>query len=206
VNTSGVIQQRFVYTAYGLPVFLSSSFTTSSNTAAWEVLYAGYRFETATSLMHVRHRVLNPALGCWAQRDPIGYCGGVALYTYANSTPLQHTDPFGLLILNIGILITLPVWQIAAILALLGLSLFALYKLLKCVPIEIDIPNVRVKTWKMCWCCDVTPLGTWGEFRYEISNCRSTTVVDCKSQVSSYCLAAGTLEGKYDEIPYGPPI
>ena len=41
VSTSGVIQQRSVYTAYGLPVFLSSSFTAGSNTAAWEVLYAG---------------------------------------------------------------------------------------------------------------------------------------------------------------------
>ncbi|MFN5899485.1 MAG: RHS repeat-associated core domain-containing protein, partial [Planctomyces sp.] len=82
VNTSGVIQQRFVYTAYGLPVFLSSSFTAASNTAAWEVLYAGYRFETATSLMHVRHRVLNPALGCWVQRDPMGYADSSALTAY----------------------------------------------------------------------------------------------------------------------------
>ena len=77
---------------------------------------------------------------------------------------------------------------------------------LKCGPIEIDIPKFRVKTWKMCWCCDVTPLGTWGEFGYENSNFRSRIDVDCKSQVSSYCVAVGTVDGKYDNVPYGPPI
>jgi RHS repeat-associated protein len=96
VNTSGVIQQRFVYTAYGLPVFLSSSFTSGSNTAAWEVLYAGYRFETATSLMHVRHRVLNPALGGWVQRDPVGYADGESLYMYVRGSALTATDKSGL--------------------------------------------------------------------------------------------------------------
>jgi len=98
VNTSGVIQQRFVYTAYGLPVFLSSSFTSGSNTAAWEVLDAGYRFETATSLIHVRHRVLNPALGCWVQRDPRMRPTPFDLFAYANLTPYRHTDPSGLVV------------------------------------------------------------------------------------------------------------
>jgi len=97
VNTSGVIQQRFAYTAYGLPVFLKSSFTNGSNTAGWEVLYAGYRFETATSLMHVRHRVLNAALGCWVQRDPIGYADGYSLYSYCRLSPLKFSDSSGTL-------------------------------------------------------------------------------------------------------------
>jgi len=96
VNTSGVMQQRFVYTAYGLPVFLTSSFTAGSNTAGWEVLYAGYRFEPATSLMHVRHRVLNPALGCWVQRDPIGYSDGLNLFSYVQMAPLHYVDGFGM--------------------------------------------------------------------------------------------------------------
>jgi RHS repeat-associated protein len=95
VNTSGVIQQRFVYTAYGLPVFLSSSFTSGSNTAAWEVLYAGYRFETAISLMHVRHRVLNPALGCWVQRDYLKYIDGGNLYQYCRHSPITLLDSTG---------------------------------------------------------------------------------------------------------------
>jgi RHS repeat-associated protein len=89
-----------VYTAYGLPVFLNSSFTSGSNTAGWEVLYAGYRFETATSLMHVRHRILNSALGCWVQRDPLEFSWFSSLYEYADSAPLSFTDPSGEFALN----------------------------------------------------------------------------------------------------------
>jgi len=111
VNTSGAVQQRFVYTAYGLPVFLNSSFTAASNTAGWEVLYAGYRFEIATSLMHVRHRVLNVALGTWIQRDPMGYADTANLYMYAAGMALTMTDPAGLVV---------PVWVGAALLLLLG--------------------------------------------------------------------------------------
>jgi len=95
VSTSGAMQQRFSYTAYGLPVFLKSSFTNGSNTAGWEVLYAGYRFEAATSLMHVRHRVLNLAFGCWVQRDPIGYADGASMYQYVASTPYATSDATG---------------------------------------------------------------------------------------------------------------
>ena len=98
VNTSGAVQQRFAYTAYGLPIFTNSTFTAAGNTAAWEVLYAGYRFEAATSLMCVRHRVLNAALGCWVQRDPIGYADGKTLYMYAGARVVIATDPSGLLL------------------------------------------------------------------------------------------------------------
>ena len=44
VNTTGTVQQRFVYTAYGMPLFLNASFVSASNTSGWEFLYAGYRF------------------------------------------------------------------------------------------------------------------------------------------------------------------
>ena len=68
-----------------------------SNTTSWEVLYAGYRFETATSLFHVRHRVLNAALGTWVQRDPLGLAAGISLYQYAAVSPTNLTDPSGLI-------------------------------------------------------------------------------------------------------------
>jgi RHS repeat-associated protein len=125
VNTSGVIQQRFVYTAYGLPVFLNSSFTSGSNTAGWEVLYAGYRFETAISLMHVRHRVLNPALGCWVQRDPLGLTAGINLYAYCSNNSLIDVDPAGLV--PLWVLPALALLQGCLIGAAIGLTLQTLY-------------------------------------------------------------------------------
>ncbi|MEZ6129849.1 MAG: hypothetical protein R3C59_14295 [Planctomycetaceae bacterium] len=57
IDTSGTVQQRFNYDAYGMPEFLTSGFAASTNTKDFEVLYAGYRFENATTLFHVRHRV-----------------------------------------------------------------------------------------------------------------------------------------------------
>ncbi|MEZ6129144.1 MAG: RHS repeat-associated core domain-containing protein [Planctomycetaceae bacterium] len=97
INTSGTVQQRFNYDAYGMPEFLTSGFVASTNTKDFDVLYSEYRFENATTRFHVRHRVLNVALGGWAQRDPIGYTDGVNLYQYVVGSPIDEVDPSGLL-------------------------------------------------------------------------------------------------------------
>ena len=55
--------------------------------------------------MHVRHRVLNAALGCWLQRDPIGYADGLSLHEYVSSLAVTMIDPncqFGFIITIIG--------------------------------------------------------------------------------------------------------
>ncbi|MEZ6129146.1 MAG: RHS repeat-associated core domain-containing protein [Planctomycetaceae bacterium] len=96
IDTSGTVQQRFNYDAYGMPEFLTSGFAASANTKDFEVLYAGYRFENATTLFHVRNRVLNVALGCWVQRDPIGLAFAYNLYAYVDLAPLNQIDPSGL--------------------------------------------------------------------------------------------------------------
>ena len=79
-----------------MPGFLTSTFSTSTNAKDFEVLYAGYRFEDVTTLFQVRHRVMNFVLGCWIQRDPIGYTGGLNLYTYVLNAPLSNVDSSGL--------------------------------------------------------------------------------------------------------------
>ncbi len=58
--------------------------------------YAGYRWDPATSLNHVRHRVYNPEMGRWTRRDPIGYVDGVNLLRYSRGSPLESSDPSGL--------------------------------------------------------------------------------------------------------------
>jgi len=78
-NTGGDIQERYAYSAYGVPVFLDAAFEPTSPAFDWETLYCSYRYESATGVFHVRHRVLHPELGNWVQRDPSGYAGGMAL-------------------------------------------------------------------------------------------------------------------------------
>ena len=96
IDSTGAVQERIAYTPYGVPSVLTPSFTQRpSSSYEWESLNAGYRLERVTSLLHVRHRVLNSSLGSWLQRDPLGLHAGVNLYQYVDSAPIDHVDPFG---------------------------------------------------------------------------------------------------------------
>jgi RHS repeat-associated protein len=59
-------------------------------------LYAGYWWDDAIGLYHVRHRVYRPEWGRWLQRDPLGYAPGWNLYQYVNGMPWRSVDPMGL--------------------------------------------------------------------------------------------------------------
>ncbi len=98
-NTTGAVQQRFAYSAYGQPTFLTASFSSSTNTKGWDNLYAGYRWEPTSQLFHVRNRIYNPMIGTWVQRDPLGLRWGTNLYSYCSLMPVRHVDPLGLKIL-----------------------------------------------------------------------------------------------------------
>ena len=96
-DTSGDVQERYVYSAYGSPRVLTPAFATrASSSFAPDVLYAGYRYEQATGLYHIRHRVYQPELGCWVQRDPLEYEVGLNLYCYVRNMPPSRLDPTGL--------------------------------------------------------------------------------------------------------------
>ena len=84
---------RVVYQPYGQ--IRSTCAAASGDLDNWEHYFAGYRRDDDTGLYLVRHRVYQPELGCWVQRDPIGYSGGINAYEYALSTPCVHADPFG---------------------------------------------------------------------------------------------------------------
>ncbi len=59
-------------------------------------LYGGYWWDAALELYHVRHRVYDPRLGRWLQRDPLGYAAGSNLYSYVMNQPGRFVDPLGL--------------------------------------------------------------------------------------------------------------
>jgi RHS repeat-associated protein len=89
---TGIVQERFAYDAYGTPTVLTLTFANrSSSSFAWEILYAGYRWDSEARCYQVRNCILIPGFG-WIQRDPIG---GMNLYEYALDNPLVHTDPSG---------------------------------------------------------------------------------------------------------------
>ena len=47
------------------------------------------------SLLLLTHRYYDPATGRFVNRDPIGYDGGINLYTFAGGNPVNKTDPDG---------------------------------------------------------------------------------------------------------------
>jgi RHS repeat-associated protein len=96
-DTSGTIQERYRYNAYGVPTFLGSSFAVVSWTTSsfdWEILYAGYRWDAEYGGGSVRNRIVLPLIGAWLKRDPAQ--SSTNLYLYAASSPCSYTDPLGL--------------------------------------------------------------------------------------------------------------
>ncbi|SED85827.1 RHS repeat-associated core domain-containing protein [Rhizobiales bacterium GAS191] len=56
--------------------------------------YTG-RENDGTGLLNCRARYYNPAWGRFVSEDPIGLRGGINVYAYANSNPVQLRDPSG---------------------------------------------------------------------------------------------------------------
>ncbi|MBN8629082.1 MAG: hypothetical protein J0M17_26725, partial [Planctomycetes bacterium] len=98
VNTSGGVQERYRYTAYGEPSFLNPNFTTRALGGAynWETLYVGYRWDAGTGIYPVRFRYLNPLLGMWITKDPMEPASESNFYRYASDNPANSVDPLGL--------------------------------------------------------------------------------------------------------------
>jgi RHS repeat-associated protein len=96
-NASGTIQERYAYAAYGVPTFADAAFVVrGSSSYQWETLYAGYRWDAAAWIVHIRNRCYQPVTGVWSQRDPIGYIGETSLYVYVSNSPLTYCDHTGL--------------------------------------------------------------------------------------------------------------
>jgi len=94
-DITGTVQERYAYTAYGVPQFLDSGFNAISSSAyAWEILYCGYRYDPAVALYKVRARDLHSLLGSWLRVDPVK--AETNLYRYLGNNPMVLVDPSGL--------------------------------------------------------------------------------------------------------------
>jgi RHS repeat-associated protein len=73
VDTSGNVQERYIYDPYGAATILAPNWTTrSSSNYGWIYLHQGGRLDTATGLYSFRFRDYSPSLGRWVELDPIG--------------------------------------------------------------------------------------------------------------------------------------
>ena len=152
-DTSGDIQERYVYSAYGTPRVLTPAFATrASSSYGVEVLYAGYRYDAESGIFYVRNRIYHPGLGCWMQRDPIGFADAMNLHEYSQSTPCSSSDPSGLLtrcqcliLTGLGFVVAFASCAIAYGVALLGCSTTALAP-----PVAAACAILVTGLWMLC--------------------------------------------------------
>jgi len=96
-DTSGAIQERYGFDAYGVGSVLTPSFALRLGTLFdWETMYGGYRLDRECGLYQVRYRNLHTLVGNWITRDFQKDFNGQSLYEYVYSMPLGFVDATGL--------------------------------------------------------------------------------------------------------------
>lgn len=96
-DASGVVKERYAFSAYGVRTLLNSDFTVrSSSECGMEFAFQGQFIDVESGLMNYGYRYYSPQLGRWTCKDPIGEEGGVNLYVMSLNCPLNLVDRFGL--------------------------------------------------------------------------------------------------------------
>jgi RHS repeat-associated protein len=97
-GTSGIVQERYGYAAYGVPTVLTPAFASRlASLWDWETRCGGCRLDKESGLYQMRHRSYHPSLGTFVSRDPLlTIINNINLYRNAENNPCSLTDPTGL--------------------------------------------------------------------------------------------------------------
>ncbi len=85
----GQVAASYVYDSFG-------KLTASTGTVTNPFQYTAREFDSETGLYHYRARYYDPMSGRFLSEDPIGMAGGMNVYRYVDSNPINGTDPSGL--------------------------------------------------------------------------------------------------------------
>ncbi|MDF1710867.1 MAG: RHS repeat-associated core domain-containing protein, partial [Akkermansiaceae bacterium] len=97
INTSGVVQERYGYEAFGAVRYMTGTFGDLTSSAFdWNWLFHGEFLDVNTGLYNYGYRYYHPQLGRWPSRDPIGERGGVNLYGMVGNDSVNWVDFLGL--------------------------------------------------------------------------------------------------------------
>ena len=115
-DNTGTVVEAYDYGDYGQPEFSSppanpgqatgEQLDVTASPLGNPYLFTGRRWDEELGYYYFRNRYMDPALGRFVSRDPIGLWGDAANlgngYTYAASNPWSMVDPFGLCGGNVG--------------------------------------------------------------------------------------------------------
>ena len=97
LNTSGVMQERYAYSAFGVRRIMAADFSPRSTSLfAWYFGFQGQFRDAETGWSNYGYRFYVPLLGRWINRDPIAETGGLNLFALAGNHPNQSVDFLGL--------------------------------------------------------------------------------------------------------------
>lgn len=98
-GATGLVVERYHYDPYGKVEIYDGLWTPLAvQESAFDnvYLFTGRRLDPEIALYYYRARYYDPQLGRFISEDPIGYRGGLNLYTYVRGNPVRFVDPSGL--------------------------------------------------------------------------------------------------------------
>src|SRR3984957_8527769 len=99
-DITGVVQERYVYRAFGDVSYYNGSFRPISSSAYdWAFFFGFYSLALESFLFSVRNRYYHSSLGRWLTRDPLWDAElkqGSNLYWYVQNNAVNIVDPSGL--------------------------------------------------------------------------------------------------------------
>ena len=94
-SSTGAVQERYAYTAYGQPTIANATGTILTASAVNNrYLYTGREWDNVIGQYHYRARMYDAGLGRFCSRDPSKYFDGLNIYQ--NRFVNHGADPFGL--------------------------------------------------------------------------------------------------------------
>jgi RHS repeat-associated protein len=99
-NAAGDVQERYDYDAYGQPSIMDANWDAQSSPVGNPYMFTGQRYDSESSLYNYRNRYLEPKVGRFLTRDPLGAWGDPMNlgndYSYVGNNPASYVDPLGL--------------------------------------------------------------------------------------------------------------
>ena len=89
-NSTKAVVQSYVYDSFGQIISQTGSITNPYT-------FTGREYDPETGLYYYRARYDDARVGRFISEDPIGLAGGINLYSYVHSNPVNFVDPWGLL-------------------------------------------------------------------------------------------------------------
>lgn len=88
INSAQNVVATYEYDPFG-------NLTASTGALDQPFKFSTRAFDATTGLYYYDYRLYQPTLGRWITRDPSGFSGGLNLYEFVNSNPVNLIDPLG---------------------------------------------------------------------------------------------------------------